>query len=238
MERNCSAWTRASRLVRSAPYAAQPVSGQRPVPGFPPDKVFPCEAFVLLVAIASPGPALLMAIRTTLSGGRRAGVAVGAGLGLMAATWTLMALLGLGVVFELFPAVYVVARIAGAAYLLYLAYRIWEDASVPADARGEPARHAFRQGFLINLFNPKSVLVAAAVLVAVFPAGIGAVDSFVIVFNHFLVEVAFYTTLAFCLSTRRVATRYMQAKAYIDRFAAAVLGALGFRLLWSRAEVP
>ena len=28
----------------------------------------------LLVAIASPGPALLMAIRTTLSGGRRADV--------------------------------------------------------------------------------------------------------------------------------------------------------------------
>ena len=61
----------------------------------------------LLVAIASPGPALLMAIRTTLNGGRRAGVAVGAGLGLMA-------LLGLGVVFELFQAMYVAARIAGA----------------------------------------------------------------------------------------------------------------------------
>ena len=44
----------------------------------------------------------------------------GAGLGLMAATWTLMALLGLGIVFELFPAVYVTARIAGAGYLLYL----------------------------------------------------------------------------------------------------------------------
>ena len=32
-----------------------------------------------LVAIASAGPARLMAIRTTLSGGRRAGVAVGTG---------------------------------------------------------------------------------------------------------------------------------------------------------------
>ena len=192
----------------------------------------------LLVAIASPGPALLMAIRTTLSGGRRAGIAVGAGLGLMAATWTLMALLGLGVVFELFPAVYVGARIAGAAYLLYLAYRIWRNASAPVEARGEPARRAFRQGFLINLLNPKSVLFAAAVLVAVFPAGIGTAASLVIVVNHFLVEVAFYTTLACCLSTRALATRYMRAKAHIDRLAAAVLGALGLRLLWSRAEVP
>lgn len=192
----------------------------------------------LLVAIVSPGPALLMAIRTTLSGGRAAGIAVGTGLGLMAAIWTMMALLGLGVVFELFPAVYVVARIAGAAYLLYLAYRIWRDASAPVEARGEPVRHAFRQGFLINLLNPKSVLFAAAVLVAVFPAGIGLVDSLVIVSNHLLVEIAFYTTLAVCLSTEVVAKRYMQAKAYIDRFAALVLGALGFRLLWSRAEVP
>ena len=192
----------------------------------------------LLVAIASPGPALLMALSTTLSGGRRAGIAVGAGLGLMAATWTLMALLGLGIVFELFPAVYVAARIAGAGYLLYLAYRIWRDASAPVESRGAPTRHAFRQGFLINLLNPKSVLFAAAVLVAVFPAGIGAVESLVIVVNHFLVEVAFYTALALCLGTRAVATRYMQAKAYIDRAAAAVLGALGLRLLSSRTEVP
>ena len=192
----------------------------------------------LLVAIASPGPALLMALRTTLSGGRRAGIAVGAGLGLMAATWTLMALLGLGVVFELFPAVYAAARIAGAGYLLYLAHRIWRDASAPVETRGAPARHAFRQGFLINLLNPKSVLFAAAVLVAVFPAGIGAVESLVIVANHFLAEFVFYTALALCLSTRAVATRYMQAKAYIDRVAGAVLGALGLRLLFSRAEAP
>ena len=192
----------------------------------------------LLVAIASPGPALLMAVRTTLSGGRTAGIAVGAGLGLMAATWTLMALLGLGVVFELFPTVYAAARIAGAAYLLYLAYRIWKDASTPVEANVEPARDAFRQGFLINLLNPKSVLFAAAVLVAVFPAGIGVVNSLVIVVNHFVVEVAFYTTLAFCLSTEVVAKRYVQAKAYVDRFASVVLGALGLRLLWSRAEVP
>ena len=58
---------------------------------------------VLIVAIASPGPAMLMATQTSLSAGRTAGIAVGAGLGLMAAIWTMMALLDFGVVFELFP---------------------------------------------------------------------------------------------------------------------------------------
>ena len=79
---------------------------------------------VLIVAIASPGPAMLMATQTSLSAGRTAGIAVGAGLGLMAAIWTMMALLGFGVVFELFPFLYVGAKAVGAAYLLYIAFRI------------------------------------------------------------------------------------------------------------------
>lgn len=192
----------------------------------------------LLVAIASPGPALLMATHTSASRGRAAGVAVGIGLGLMAAIWTMMALFGLAVVFELFPMVYIGAKILGGAYLLYLAYKMWRSASAPINAQVPPARNAFRQGFLVNLLNPKSVLFAAAVLVAVFPAGLSVSESFVIVINHFLVEVAFYTTLAFCMSTQAVSKRYMKAKAYIDRGAAIILGALGIRIVFSREEAP
>ena len=193
---------------------------------------------VLLVAIASPGPALLMATQTSLSAGRIAGIAVGAGLGLMAAVWTMMALLGLGIVFELFPVLYIGAKIVGAAYLLYIAYRMWTDAPVPPKARVQVARRAFRQGFLVNLFNPKSALFAAAVLVTVFPAGIGVTDSMLIVINHFCVELAFYTTLAFCMSTQAVAKQYLRAKVYLDRGAAVILGVLGIRILLNRANVP
>ena len=64
--------------------------------------------------------------------GRAAGIAVGAGLGLMAAIWTMMALLDFGVVFELFPFLYVDAKAAGAAFLLYIAFRMWRSAGVPA----------------------------------------------------------------------------------------------------------
>ena len=71
-----------------------------------------------------------------------------------------------------------------------------------------------------------------------FPAGIGVADSFVIVVNHLLVEIAFYTTLAFCMNTRAVSKRYLRAKTCMDRGAAVVLGALGLRLLISRGNVP
>ncbi len=188
----------------------------------------------LLVAMFSPGPALFVAVQTNLSAGRRSGIAVGAGLGLVAATWTLLALAGFAAVFELFPAAYVTARIAGAAYLLFIAYRMWRNASKPVGVLPEPARRAFRQGLFINLFNPKSVLFAAAVLIAIFPQGLGAMNSVVIAVNHLLIELSFYTVLALVLNTGAVAGRYLRAKTWIDRGAAAVLGALGLRILLSR----
>ena len=49
----------------------------------------------LLAAIASPGPAFLVAVRTTLNAGMINGIAIGLGLGLAASMWTLLALLGL-----------------------------------------------------------------------------------------------------------------------------------------------
>ncbi len=188
----------------------------------------------LLVAMATPGPALLVAVQTNLSTGRRGGIAVGAGLGLVAATWTLMALIGFAAIFELFPAVYVGAKTAGAVYLLYLAYRMWRDASTPVGTLPEPARRAFRHGLLINLFNPKAVLFAAAVLIAIFPGGLSLGNSVAIALNHLLIELSFYTALAVCLNTEAVTGRYLRARTWIDRGAAAVLGALGLRILLSR----
>lgn len=120
-------------------------------------------------------------------------------------------------------------RAAGALYLFYLAFRMWTSAAKPPRARSAPQRQAFLRGVLINLSNPKSVLFAAAVIVAIFPAGLSPANGLVIVANHLLVEIVFYTTLAFCMSTQAVAARYMRARLYIDRAAASILGALG---LW------
>ena len=67
----------------------------------------------LLAAMASPGPALVVAIRTVLSAGGRAGMAIGCGLGIAVAGWTLAALVGLDAVFTLFPWSYVLVKIVG-----------------------------------------------------------------------------------------------------------------------------
>ena len=189
----------------------------------------------LLVALASPGPALLYALRTTLSSGRTAGIATGCGLAAMAAAWTAMALLGLDGLFRLFPWAYTSIKIIGAGYLIYVAWSTWRSAADPiGEASEKPARakrRAFLRGLLVNLANPKSVLFSAAVLVVIFPPGITAADKALIVGNHFLIEVIAYSAFAFLLSTEPVSRSYLRAKPLLDRAAALVLGGLGLRLM-------
>lgn len=188
----------------------------------------------LFAAIASPGPAMMVAIQTTLSNGRLAGTALGIGLGLMASIWTLVALLGLNAVFDLFPWAYVACKFAGAAYLMIIAFKTWKNATGKMASNTMPASRGFRQGFLINLLNPKSVLFAAAVLIVVFPADMTAIDNAIVVANQLAIEWLFYSTLAFSMSSRVVRECYLRARVYLDRTASVVLGALGLRLLLDR----
>ena len=188
----------------------------------------------LLAALASPGPALMFALRQSISGGRSTGIATGAGLALMAACWTAAALLGLEVVFALVPAAYLAMKIAGAAYLIWIAIHVWRDATRPVAEAAHPGRRAFLGGVLVNLLNPKSVLFAAAVLVVIFPPGLTLADKALIVANHFLVELAIYSGFAILLTTRPARAGYLRLKPAIDRAAALILGALGLRLLIDR----
>ncbi len=185
----------------------------------------------LLAALASPGPAFLVMIRTTLNAGRTAGIALGCGLGTVAALWTLMALLGLDTVFKIFPWAYTTVKIIGAIYLLYIAFKMWRSANDVLETETKASKHAFFQGILINLLNPKSVLFAAAVLVVIFPKGMTFAENTTVVLNHLIVEWIFYTAMAIGMSTKTVSTFYMRLKKYIDRISSVILGALGARLL-------
>ncbi|QTN35464.1 LysE family translocator [Cognatishimia activa] len=190
----------------------------------------------LLAAILSPGPAMLMSIRASLSGGFRQGFTVGLGLAVMAATWTALALLGLDGIFTLFPWAYLTLKIAGALYLIWIAVQTWRNARKPLNPEGVAARQgkSFLSGLSVNLANPKSVLFASAVLLVIFPQDITLADKAFVVLNHLIVEIICYAGFALLLSTPAARDSYLRAKTVMDRVAAGVMGALGVRLLLDR----
>jgi len=188
----------------------------------------------LLAAIASPGPAMLVSIRTTLVEGRMAGIKTGLGLGVMAAVWTMLALLGLNGIFEIFPWAYITLKIVGAIYLFYIAWNTWRSAKQPLNNNVKIGKNHFRDGILLNLSNPKSVLFAAAVIVLIFPPDLSLLDKSIIIANHLIIEIICYTLIALTMSTEAISKQYLKTKKWLDRFAAIVLGSLGLKLLFDK----
>jgi threonine/homoserine/homoserine lactone efflux protein len=188
----------------------------------------------LLAAILSPGPAMLYFIRTTLASGRMAGLYTVWGLGMMAATWTALAFLGLDAIFAVFPWAFIALKTIDALYLIWIAYQTWAHARAPMGDAPTPPMRAFLGGMLVNMSNPKSVLFAGAVIMVIFPQGMAFADKAIVVLNHLVIELIVGSALVLAFSTKHVSAGYLRAKPILDRIAASVLGFLGLKLLLSR----
>src|SRR5262245_32608691 len=84
--------------------------------------VFPSA---LLVAAASPGPGIAAIVARVLGRGTAGAFAFTAGVALGDVVWLTFAVLGLVVLAQTFAAVFLVIKYLGAAYLLYLAWKLW-----------------------------------------------------------------------------------------------------------------
>ena len=186
----------------------------------------------LFFAVAAPGPAFLLCTQAALRGGRREGIAVGAGLALVAGLWTLAALAGLEALFDLFPALYVAMKVGGAVLILFFAVQVWRTADRAVE--GEVAvsrRRAFLRGAALNLANPKSIVFSAGVLLVIFPPDLSVAQMALVTANHVLLELVVYAALATLLTRPPVRARYLAFKPSLQRAMALVLGGLGLRLL-------
>ncbi len=116
-------------------------------------------AGALVVAAASPGPTIAALVARVIGRGLDGAAAFTAGLVLGELVWLAAAILGLAVVAQTFHEVFLVIKYVGAAYLLYLAYRMWTAPVAPrdiaADTRPDGGMRLFFAGLALTLGNPK-----------------------------------------------------------------------------------
>ncbi|MDP1963153.1 MAG: LysE family transporter [Reyranella sp.] len=193
-------------------------------------------AVVHLLAVASPGPSTVLVIQTAAVSGRRAGLLAAFAMMLGALVWAAAALYGLQVVFARFEWLYLAFRIAGALYLLYLAYMLLRHAGAPLpEADPSVDRAGAWQGFLkallLQLSNPKVMVFMGSIFISLLPAQPPAwMDTTVlaiVAFNEF----AWFALLALVFSGGAARAFYRRTKLWLDRLMGGVLGLLGARLL-------
>jgi threonine/homoserine/homoserine lactone efflux protein len=125
-------------------------------------------AGTLLVAAASPGPGIAALVARVIGRGIEGAGAFAAGLILGDLVWLAVATLGLAVVAQAFHEIFLVIKYAGAAYLVYLAYRMWTAPVLPRDIAADRHRDGrarlFLGGLALTLGNPKVVAFYLALL--------------------------------------------------------------------------
>ena len=127
---------------------------------------FAAAAFVV---IAIPGPSVLFVVGRALAHGRRTALAsvVGNAFGLEVVA--VLVALGVGTLVQRSYPVFMAVKLAGAAYLVWLGIKAIRQrrslASAMAGTRVTPGDwRAAREGLVVTVTNPKSVILTAAIL--------------------------------------------------------------------------
>jgi threonine/homoserine/homoserine lactone efflux protein len=125
-------------------------------------------ASITLLMCAAPGPACLFTLTTGAQRGRAGLVGAVTGLNLGNICWFLAAGLGLGALEAAFPLAFRILAYGGAAYVAWLGLRAliaaWRGEAVALHGPRLGNGSALRQGFIVQMSNPKALLFITAIL--------------------------------------------------------------------------
>jgi threonine/homoserine/homoserine lactone efflux protein len=137
--------------------------------------LFTLSAFTVayLIALIVPGPGVAAIVARALGGGFKSAMPMVFGILAGDLVYFLFAVFGLAAIATYFSPVFVIVRWAGAAYLLYIAWKFWtvKPGSEQMKPKKEDAMKTFLAGFSLTMGNPKTIVFYLAILPTVVPLG-------------------------------------------------------------------
>jgi len=193
-------------------------------------------AIVFMFGTMSPGPSFILVAKTAVSKPFSEGIGVSIGLSLGAVFFTLLAILGLYALFEAVPFLFMLFKVLGGVYLLYLAYKILKYSNEPLsmNVKLEKSSKSFLKavlfGFLTQISNPKTAIILGSIFAALLPQELPAYSELLLCLLAFFIDAIWYCMVVFLLSTKKSQKVYLRFKKYIDRTAGTLLAGLGMKL--------
>jgi threonine/homoserine/homoserine lactone efflux protein len=198
---------------------------------------------IAAVLVLTPGPDFALVTRNGFRYGRRPALltAFGVSGGLLA--WGAVAAVGVAALLRTSGTAFTILKLVGAAYLVFLGVRALLEArgqsTQVTEGRSGPSllgdAAAFRQGFLMNLLNPK----AAAIYTTLIPQFVSASDpalqrSLLLGAILSVIALAWYALCAYLVGGLSKLLARPGPRRLIQRVTGTVLVALGLRLAFER----
>ena len=183
----------------------------------------------------APGPDNIFVMTQGIARGRKSAIVTALGMCSGISVHTSAAACGISAVFYSSVVAFNAVKYAGAAYLLYLAYKTMKERSAIrlSTADGRSAAALFRRGFIMNVLNPKVAMFFLAFLPQFVTPDAGSFPLQMLVLGCiFMVQaVIIFCLIGYCSGSigRFILARPGFAK-YLDWLTAGVFTSLGVRL--------
>ncbi len=166
-------------------------------------------------------------VARALGSGFRETFFMGLGLVLGDMVYLTAVILGLAFVAQTFQEAFMVLKFAGAAYLLYIAWKLWTAGLLPQDLQAKKSTSigmSFLSGLFITLGNPKTMLFYVALVPTLIDIrGIGLSEYAVLIGLTFTVLMAVLLPYILLASKARALLKRPSALTILNRTAAGIL---------------
>lgn len=200
------------------------------------------QFFLASIALGlAPGPDNIYVLTQSVAQGRNAGIVVTLGLCTGLVLHTALVALGVAALIATSPLLFMLLKLGGAGYLLYLAYQAFraDGAAIGAGNRAAVAyRHLYKRGLLMNISNPKVSMFFLAFLPQFVAADGAAVSQQMIVLGGTFIVATLLVFNAIALMAAGLATKLRSsasAQLVLYRITGVVLLLLALRLLLYQA---
>ncbi len=195
-------------------------------------------AMIGFLGAMSPGPDFVVVTQNSIQHGKRAGLYTAIGIAIGCLVHVTYCVIGIGILVAKSVLAFNVIKYMGAAYLIYLGCKglfskpsgALSVTATPATTHSLSAFAAAKQGFLVNVLNPKATLFFLSVFSQVIdphtPRAIQAL--FGIEFS--LISLIWFGSLAWILTHAKFKKKLTATQKYLDKVLGGVLVALGLKV--------
>jgi RhtB (resistance to homoserine/threonine) family protein len=189
---------------------------------------------VTFLVMVTPGPDMVLVVRNTLVGGRRAGLQTSAGILVGNLVHVTYCLLGIGLLISRSIVAFSMFKYAGAAYLIYLgivSFRSGAKTLTTRDMDGlQSSRTWFVQGLVNNLLNPKGTLFYLGVFTSVITPDTSLRVMLLLILSMMLVSASFWLIFVYTLDRPILREFVERTQQTVNRVLGVLLVLLGLRL--------
>lgn len=193
---------------------------------------------VFWVALMSPGPDFVVAVRNAVLYSRATGLMTALGFAAGVAVHVGYTLAGLAALIAHSVIAFSILKYAGAAYLFFMAYKALKSKGFEApsiDGTEQEKRKlspfkAFRDGFLTNLLNPKATMFFLAIFSQFITPETGHAVQALYGATCIVMTGLWFSFVTLVLTGQRIKSIFLRASRWIDRICGVLLVGLGIRL--------